>query len=559
MRVDKTRPDPDQLLARLQSEEQRSLRGNLKIFLGYAAGVGKTYAMLEAAHQRKQEGIDVMVGYIETHGRAETEARLAGLEVLPRKTISYHGVTLTELDTDIVIARRPQLVLVDELAHTNAPGSRHMKRYQDVEEILAAGIDVYTTLNIQHLESLNDVIAQITGVKVRETIPDGVIDEASEIELIDLPPDELLIRFREGKVYVPEQAARAIKRFFRKGNLTALRELSMRRAAERVDDQMRDYMQLEAIPGPWPAGERLLVSVSASPLSERLVRSARRLADELNAGWTAIYVETPDQNRLPQQKRDQVARNLRLAEELGAKILTLPGQSVADTIMDFARGHNITKVIVGKPIRPRWEDLLRGSVVDQLVRKSGNIDVYIINAETGPEPEAEQVSWRPHHLLRRYLWAALLVIAATVLSRFFHLRISPTNLVMIYLLSVVVAAAYLGRGPAILVSILSVLAFDFFFVPPFLTFVVSDTQYILTFAGLLLVGIVISQLTARVRDQAEVAQRRETETATLYALSRDLSIAEGLDEIVQTVAENISQTFGREVVIFLPERMKAKD
>jgi two-component system sensor histidine kinase KdpD len=528
-------------------------RGKLKIFLGYAAGVGKTFAMLEAAHQRKREGVDLVVGYVETHGRTETEAMLAGLEVLPRKQVVYRGVTLTELDVDSVLSRKPRLALVDELAHTNAPGSRHPKRHQDVEELLEAGIDVYTTLNIQHLESLNDVIAQITGITVHETIPDSVIDEATEIELTDLPPEELLFRLREGKVYVPEQAARAIQKFFRKGNLTALRELTLRRAAERVDDQMHAYMQTKAIPGPWPATERLMACVSSHPLAERLVRSTRRLADELNAEWLAVHVELPGDHRLPQEQQDRIAKALLLAEELGGHSITLAGNSFPEAVLRYAREHNITKIIVGKPLRPRWKEMLLGSVVDQLIYSSGNIDVYVINGEASPEPARQEVAWQPHRPLRRYLWALLLVMGATGISALIHPTITPTNLVMVYLLAVVVSAVFLGRGPSIMVSILGVLGFDFFFVPPYLTFVVADTEYILTFIGLFAVGLVISELTARVRDQAVAARRRELETASLYALSRDLSTAEGLDQIIQAITINVSQRFEREVAVFLPD------
>lgn len=553
MYSDGSRPDPDRLLARVQSEEQQSLRGKLKIFLGYAAGVGKTFAMLEAAHQRKGEGVDVVVGYIETHGRVETEALLSGLEVLPPETISYRSVILTELNTDAIIARQPQLVLVDELAHTNASGSRHVKRFQDVDELLAAGIDVYTTLNIQHLESLNDVVAQITGITVRETIPDRVIDQASEIELVDLPPDELLNRLQEGKVYIPEQAVRAIRKFFRKGNLTALRELSMRRAAERVDDQMRDYMQIRAIPGPWPAAERLMVCISPNPLGERLVRSTRRLADELNAEWIAVYIETPAHARLSHEQRARVTKTLLLAEELGGRSFTLSGPSVHESVLKYAQEHNVTKIIVGKPLRPRWREILFGSIVDRLVRSGGNIDVYIISSEVDSSPARKESVLHPTWAWRRYFYALFLFFGAFGISRIIQPYISPTNLVMVFLLAVVVTAAFLGRGPSILVSFISVLAFDFFFVPPFLTLAVSDTEYILTFIGLFGVGLVISELTARLRDQVDVAKHREMETATLYALSRDLSIAEGLEEIIRAVSENISETFGREVVIFLPE------
>ncbi len=427
------RPNPDELLARIQAEEQQRARGHLKIFLGYAAGVGKTYAMLEATHQRKVEGVDLVVAYVETHGRVETEAMLQDLDIIPRKQVEYRGVTLPEMDVDAVLARCPQLALVDELAHANAPGSRHPKRYQDVEELLANGIDVYTTLNVQHLESLNDVVAQITSVTVRETIPDGVIDEATELELIDLPPDELLQRLKEGKVYVPEQAARAIQKFFRAGNLTALRELTMRRAAERVDDQMRAYMQTRAIPGPWPAKDHLLVCVSPSPLSERLVRTARRLADELDAEWSVVYVETHEHNLLSQAEKDRITRTLHLAEELGGKVITLPGHSMAEVALKYARKHNVTKIILGKPIRPRWYEMLRGSVVDQMIRESGPIDVYIISGA----PDAKRSvpikteAWQPHRPWLRYLQSMLLVGVGTVLCALVHPLFSPANLVMI--------------------------------------------------------------------------------------------------------------------------------
>jgi two-component system sensor histidine kinase KdpD len=548
-----SRPDPDELLARIQSQEQQRNRAKLTLFLGYAAGVGKTYAMLEAAHQRKAEGVEVVVGVVETHHRAETEALLADLEEVPRRPIEYRGISLSEMDVDAILSRQPQLALVDELAHTNVPGSRHAKRYQDVEELLEAGIDVYTTLNIQHLESLNDVVAQITGITVRETVPDRVLDEVSEIVLIDLPPDDLLQRLKEGKVYVPEQAARAIQKFFRKGNLTALRELTMRRAAERVDDQMRDYMQGKSIPGPWPAAERLLVCLSPGMLAERLVRSARRLADELNAEWLAVYVQTPEHSRLPSGERDRMSQVLLLAEELGAKTMNLLGDSVADTVMKYARQQNVTKVIAGKPLRSRWKDLLHGSIVDQLIARSGNIDIYVVSGEIEQPAFQESAAFRPHQPYRRYLVALLLVSGATLVSAILRSFLSPDNLVMFYLLGVVISSYFLGRGPSILVSVLSVLAYDFFFVPPFLTFAVSDYQYILTFIGLLVVSLVISHLTAEVRDRAEAAQQREAETAALYALSRDLAAAEGLEAILAAFMDHVSRSFGREVMVFLPD------
>jgi two-component system sensor histidine kinase KdpD len=547
------RPDPDDLLARIQAEDKQRAHGRLKIFFGYAAGVGKTYAMLEAAHQRKAEGVDVIVGYVETHNRVETEKMLQDLEVIPRKTITYRNIQLPEMDIDRILARRPRLVLVDELAHTNTPGSRHAKRYQDVEELLAGGIDVYTTLNIQHLESLNDVVTQITGTMVRETIPDRVIDEVTDIELIDLPTEELLNRLKEGKVYIPEQAERAIEKFFRQGNLTALRELTMRRAAERVDDQMLSYMETRAIPGPWPAGERLLVCISPGAVSERLIRTARRLADELKAEWYAIYVETPQQAGMSANQRERVYQMLRLAEDLGAKSVSLPGQSVAETVTNYARSHNVTKIIIGKSRRTRWYEVLRGSVANQLIRQSGPIDVYFVNSEAQPSFKGSERLWQPHRPWRRYFWAVCLVLAATGISALVAPYISPTNLVVVYLLVVVVAAIFLGRGPAILASILSVLAFDFFFVPPQLTLAVRDTEYILTFFGLLAVSLVISYLTAQVREQAEAAQRREAQTAALYELGHDLTATVGLEAVAQTIISHISQTFSREVAIFLPE------
>jgi len=556
------RPDPDKLLARVQAEEAQQGLGKLKIFLGYAAGVGKTYAMLEAAHQRKREGLDVVIGYVETHNRAETEALVRELEIIPRQLVTYRNVQIPEMDIDAILHRKPQLVLVDELAHTNAPGSRHPKRYQDVVELLNLGIDVYTTLNIQHLESLNDIVARITGTLVRETIPDSVIDSVTDIEVIDLPPEELLKRLKEGKVYIPEQAERAIEKFFRKGNLTALREMMMRRAAERVDDQMRAYMRTESIPGPWAAGERLLVCISPGTLSERLVRTARRLADELNAKWYAVYVETPDEAKLSQEKRDRIADMLQLAEELGARSLSLPGRSVSEIVLDYARRHNVTKIIVGKPLRPRWQELIRnspgfgtgrGSVVDELIRTSGEIDLYMVTSEAEPAKPKMPEGWRPHQPWIRYIWATLLAAAATGVSSLIFPFISPVNLVILYLLAVVLSAVYLGRGPAVLTSVLSVIAFDFFFIAPRFTMAVSDTEYLLTFAGLLIVGLIISHLAALVREQADAAQSREAQTVALYELGKDLTVTTKLADIAKTVITQISQTFGREVAIFLPE------
>ncbi len=551
------RPNPDELLARVQRHEAQQARGTLKIFLGYAAGVGKTYAMLGAARQRQAQGVDVVVAYVETHRRAETDALLSGLEILPRKTIEYRGVTLSDMDLDAVLARKPQLALVDELAHTNAEGMRHPKRVQDVLELLDAGIDVYTTLNVQHLESLNDVVAQITGVNVRETLPDSILDAADDIELIDLPPEELLQRLREGKVYVPEQAQRALDKFFRQGNLTALREMALRRAAMRVDDQMRDYMQARAIPGPWAASERLLVCLAASPFGEKLARSARQLADELNAEWVAVHVETPDGLGQTEAARGDLARAQELAETLGGKVQTLQGKSVAPTVLEYARKHNVTKIIAGRPLKARWREILFGSVVDTLIRESGYIDVYVIGDPTAPPRAAWTApSWLPHTPYMRYLYAALLTASITLLSFFLMGFFVRENLVMAYLLAVVVSAASWGRGPAVLTSLLSVLAFDFFFVPPLWTFSVSDTQYIFTFIALFIVGVVIGQLTARVREQIEAARERELEAETLYNLSREFAAISDLDKILETLVKQVGETFERQVAVLLPDENK---
>ena len=548
------RPDPDTLLAHVQGEERQKHRGKLKIFLGYIAGVGKTYEMLQAAHLRKNEGIDVKIGYIETHGRPETEALVEGLPLIPRKMVSYRNVTIPEMDLDAVLMAHPNLVLVDELAHTNAPDSRHPKRYVDIDELLDAGIDVYTTLNIQHVESLNDVIAQITGVTVKETIPDRVIDEASEIELVDLAPPELLQRLREGKVYVPDMAARAIEQFFNEGNLYALRELALRRAAERVDNQMLAWMQTRAIPGPWAAGESLLICVGPGPLSERLVRTARRQADRMNAPWSAIYVETPSHHRLSKEAKEQVSRTLQLAEKLGATATSVFGINVANTVIEYARKHNITRIIIGKTLRPRWQEFVFGSVVDQLIHNSGTIDVYVISSEekTLQKPVTLE-PLLPATLPQDYVASLVLVAFITAIGWLVKSFISPANLAMLYLLAVVIIAFRRGLKPAIFTAVIGVLAFDFFFIPPHLTFRVSDTEYLITFAGMIIVGGLISLLVARAREQSDAAQIREKETGTLYALSQDLAVAVDVSSIVTAVSKHISGIFQWERVFLLPE------
>ena len=374
-----TRPSPDHLLARAE-RENATLRGKLKIFFGYAAGVGKTYAMLEAAHREKVEGIDVVVGYVEPHGRPETEAMTVGLEVLPAKTIPYRGVSLREFDLDAALARRPKLVLVDELAHSNADGLRHTKRWQDVEELLDAGIDVYSTLNVQHVESLNDVIAQITGVVVRETLPDAVLERADDIELVDLTPEELIERLKEGKVYLPRQAERALQHFFQKANLTALREISLRQVAQRLNKEVEAARHEKAARVPWATNERLLVCVGPSPTSAKLIRTAKRMATAFGAEWLAVAVDRGGASSSPTQ-RQRVSQHLHLAERLGAETLILSGPDVAQSLLDFAVSRNVTKIVVGKSFQPRWKKYFVNTVVDALLDRSGDIDIYVIRGD----------------------------------------------------------------------------------------------------------------------------------------------------------------------------------
>jgi two-component system sensor histidine kinase KdpD len=547
------RPDPEALLARVKEEEARARRGKLKVFFGAAAGVGKTYAMLEAARELRADGVDVVVGYVETHRRAETEALLAGLELLPRRAVDYRGTTLEEFDLDAALRRRPAVVLVDELAHTNAPGSRHAKRWQDVVELLDAGIDVYTTVNVQHVESLNDVVAKITGVVMRETVPDSVFEQADEVELIDLPPDDLLQRFREGKVYVPGQAQEALENFFRKGNLIALRELSLRRTAERVDAQMRVYRREHAIEKVWPTAERILVCIGPSPWAMRLVRAAKRMADQLGAEWIAAYVETPAQLRLSAEARDSVIQTLRLAEQLGAQTITLSGPTMSEAILAYARDRNVSKIVVGKPSRTLWQRILLGSIVDALVQGSGDIDVYVISGgrEDGSPPapvrrRALATDWPA------YGRAGGVVAAVTGVAWLMAPLSELSNVVMLYQLGIVVVAMRTGRGPALMAAVLSVATFDFFFVPPEFTFAVSDVRYLLTFLVMLIVGVVISGLTVRTRAQADAAHHREQQTAALYAMSRELASTRGVEALLQVAIRHVAEVFRSQVVLLLP-------
>ena len=547
------RPDPDELLARVKQAETRQRRGKLKIFFGAAAGVGKTYAMLEHARDQREQGVDVVVGWVDTHRRAETEALVHGLEILPRRIVDYRGAHLEEFDLDAALARRPALILVDELAHTNAPGSRHAKRWQDVLELLDAGINVYSAMNVQHVESLNDVVAKITGVIVRETVPDSIFDHTDEVELIDLPPDDLLQRLRDGKIYIPDQAREASENFFRKGNLIALRELALRVTAQHVDAEMRHYMRDHAIRQTWPVRERLLVCIGPSPSSVRLLRAAKRMAEGLEAEWIVAYVETPSQVRLPDEARDRVARTMRLAEELGAEVHTLSGARMSDELLAFARARNVSKIVVGKPQRALWKRIAIGSIVDALVQGSGEIDVYVISGDPddsrppAPPPWRRPTEWAPYG----YAVGGVTVSTAIASAMFGHF--TPANLIMVYLLGVVVVATRAGRGPSLLASVLSVAAFDFFFVPPYLTFAVSDTQYMITFAVMLFVGLVTSNLAARIRAQAASAREREQRIAALYAMSRELASTRGARELLRVAVRHITEVFDVSIAVLLPD------
>lgn len=564
------RPDPDELLDRLQRDEEKQRRGKLKIFFGASAGVGKTYAMLQAARRRAQESIDVVVGIVETHGRSETAALTDGLDVLPRAQIAYRGRTLEEFDLDAALARKPQLVLVDELAHSNVAGARHMKRWQDVYELLDAGVDVYTTVNVQHLESLNDVVGQITGIRVWETVPDRVFDRADEVTLVDLPAEELLDRMRDGKVYLPAQAERAVRNFFRKGNLIALRELALRRTADRVDAQMREYRADRSIQHVWQARERLLVCVGPGPESNALVRAAARLAASLKADWIAVYVETPKLQRLPDATRERTLGALKLAAEMGAETATLAGEDAAATLVGYARLRNVSKLVAGGSLRTGVSRWLRRPFGERLAEKAGDVDLTLVratsDAASAREPSGAFAAvraanaWRDafvsggHRSPPRAYAAALVICASiTVLASQLIDHIDLANLVMLYLLGVIFTATKLGRGPGVMLSFASVAAYDFFFVPPRMSFSVSDTQYLLTFVGMLLTSLVISHLTSSLRREASVAQRREQRTGAMYAMARELAAALTTEQIVAIGSRHVSEVFGARVAILLPD------
>ena len=549
---EQSRPSPDALL----ESAQRETRGHLKIFLGAAPGVGKTYEMLMSGRAQRADGVDVVIGVVETHGRAETEALVDGFEIVPRRTVPYRGHVLDEMDIDAILARKPALVLVDELAHTNAPGSRHPKRYLDVEELLANGIDVYSTLNIQHVESLNDVVAQITRIRVRETVPDSIIDRADDIEIIDITPGDLIKRLNEGKVYLPKTAKRATQNYFSPSNLTALRELALRRTAQRVDDQLVTHMQAHAIAGPWSAGERVLVCINERPGAMALVRYGRRQADRLRAPWAAVHVETSKDARLSEQNKDKIASALRLAEQLGAEAVTLPGENVAQEILTYASTNNYTHVIVGMPTSPRWREIFAGSVSHDLIRAKTDVSVHVISPGNGEETRSPAtVSARPKRRIDfgHYLWSSLYVAMAlgigTALSRFLDVR----NIALVFLMAVLASAMGGGLWPALFASVVSALVFNFFFLEPRYTLDIGDPESVVAFAFFLGVAVIASNLAGRVQRQAVTARQRAKTTEGLYLFSKKLAGAGTLGDVLWATVYQIASMLQVRVVALLPE------
>ncbi|KAF3997891.1 DUF4118 domain-containing protein [Glaciimonas immobilis] len=571
-----TRPDPDALLSRIQSEQLQATRGKLRIYFGASAGVGKTYAMLTAAHKLQSEGREVLAGVIESHGRIDTANQLTGLPILPLKQLTYRDKQLPEFDLDAALARKPSLILVDELAHSNAPGSRHPKRWQDVEELLSAGIDVFTTLNVQHLESLNDVVGGITGIRVAETLPDTVFDAADEVVQVDIPADELLARLKLGKVYQLPQAERASRNFFRKGNLIALRELALRRTADRLQGDVQAYRIEKSIDTVWQTDTALLACIGPTINAEHVIRSTARLATQLNSEWRAVYVETPRLQRLSSARREAILETLKLAQNLGATTAVLAGNDVTEVITEFARSNNISKIIVGRSQhygRWRWRALwsMQGNFATKIAAQAKDIDLIEIgqpsirakskerSSGAAPHSSASEVSpLKPHRLMEKtrssgYVWAVAVTILVTVLATPILPYFDLANIVMLYLLAEVLIAVRFGRGPAITIALLSIGAFDFFFVPPRFSFAVSDFQYLMTFAVMLAVGLIITHLTTGLRYQARVASYRETRSRALFEFSRALSGALQTEQIVETSRKFLQRTFNAQTLLLVPD------
>lgn len=543
------RPDPDDLLNALKKEEEHAKRGKLKIFFGMSAGAGKTYDMLRTAHETKAHGVDVVIGFIETHKRPETEALVAGLEIVPRRTIEYRGVMLEEMDLDAIIARRPKVALVDELAHTNAPGSRHTRRYQDVLELLEHGVDVHTTLNVQHLESRADTVAQISGSVVRETVPDSVFEQADEVELIDISPEDLLKRLEEGKVYTPERSRRAVEHFFRKGNLTALREMSLRLTAERVDHQLRDYMQSERISETWKSGQRLVVGIGPSPSSISVIRWARRMAYTLNATWVAVAVE--GSRPLSEAAQRQLASNIKLATDLGAEIITTADDDVASALLRTARSAHATQILIGKSVR---RSLFRRSLVDRLIEQSGDVDIAVIGAhDDGATTSVRTAVPELHSGVRQYLLSAVIVIISAFLCYPFSEFLGYQTVSLILLLIVALLPLWFGVGPVLLAAGMSALVWNFFYIPPRFTFAIGLPQDILMFLAYFTIAAVTGTLTARIRSRERTVRRREEHSTALFTLTKQLTAAKTQNEVAEAAVRNIAAFFSADVAVFLSQ------
>ncbi len=545
------RPDPDKLLASLQRAEAKRQRGRLKIFFGMCPGVGKTYAMLESARRLVAQREDVVVGLVETHGRTETAALLEGLTIAPRKKIPYRGVTLEEMDLDWILQRRPQVAVVDELAHTNAPGSRHVKRYQDVLELLDAGIDVLTTLNVQHIASRADTVRQISGVAVHETVPDTVFEAADEIELVDLSVEDLRKRLEEGKVYLGERAMTAAENFFREGNLSALREMSLRLTAERVDQQVRESREDQQVAEVWKAGERLMVAVSSSPASARLIRWTRRMAFALKAPWLAVCVKPT--RKLTEDAERQLTSNLEVARELGAEVVMTSGDDIVEALLRVAREHNVTQIVVGQSGQHPLIEMLRGGIVNRLTRLAGDIDVYVVRSESGQQ----RWRWRlPEPSLRspprEYAISAATVAGLTLVNWFIAPVAGYQAVALFYLLAIVVLALALGRGPVMLAALLGALLWDYLFIPPLFTFYISKFSDITMLAAYFVVALVTGHLTSRLRAQQIAERRREERATALYELARDVAGAANLSEVIGLASRQVGALFGCDLAVLLP-------
>ncbi len=551
-----SRPDPDALLREVEAQEGKRDRGRLKVFLGASAGVGKTFAMLSEAREQAARGVDVVAGYIETHGRKETDALVDGLEQLPQRAVDYRGISLKEFDLDAALVRKPQLILVDELAHTNAPDSRHPKRWQDIDELLFAGADVYTTVNVQHLESLNDVVAQITGVMVRETVPDAFIERADDIEVVDIPPEELRQRVRDGKVYVPERIEHALDGFFSTGNLIALRELALRRAADRVDAQMQLYRAQSGKQGTWTARPRMIVCIAPNRLATKVVRSASRIGAATHAEMIALWVESDRQARRSEEDQQRARSALQLAESLGMETVTLSAHDIVAEVVRYATKRGANVIMVGKPIRARWKEVLFGSVVDELVRRSGEIDIHVITGQAEKGAKRVQVEAANGASIKTYVTTFGIIAVATVICELMRGRFEAPNIVMIYLLSVAIVSNRFGPREAVLAAVASVLTFDFEFVRPFHSFAYSDSQYIVTFGVMLGVALLISSMTLRLRREASMSSARERRTNALYELSKELSRRRSKREIAEAGAKQIRSVFDGEAVVLLPRSEK---